>query len=217
MSTVEEFEGYAQEIAGDDGSWEWEVNFQTEPTLSIDDSGFSSGEDKQYGKAEIRWTRKDISVTASISGWEIESPDDWFTIASIRRGDNRVSAEFHSKTSGVSELKAALSDPELLLGPFTSSLLDEIDRLTQGQFSKERGPIPWQTVSGVSMRNESIEAHLGRFRGSWNLTVTESQPMVEERAIVDYETLNRASLSFDNEGAMLDAIEQWVADPRVFF
>ncbi|GAB6860206.1 hypothetical protein ACFR97_12065 [Haloplanus litoreus] len=217
MSTAEEFEGYAQEIAGDDGSWEWEVNFQIETIPSIDDSGFLSGEDKQYRKAEIRWTRKDISVAASISGWEVTSPDDWFTIASITQGDDRVSAEFSSKASTISGLKAALNDSGSLLGPFSSSLLGEIDRRTQGQFKTERGPTPWRTVCGVSVRNGPIEASLGYFRGSWNLTVTESEPLGERGSIVDYETLNRASLSFGDEGAMLDAIEQWAAAPRVFF
>lgn len=217
MSTTQEFERYAEEIAGDDDTWLWEVDTQIKTTQSLYDGGFLSGDAKEYREAKIKWSRDDISVTASISGWEVKSPDDWFTIASITRGDDRVSAEFYSKAFAVSELKAALSDPESLLGPFRSSLLDEVDRLTQGQFRKERGPTRWRTVCEVSMRNGSIEASLGYFRGSWNLTVTESEPMVERGSIVDYETLNRASLSFDDEGTMLDAIEQWAAAPRVFF
>jgi len=217
MSTTEEFEGYAQEIAGDDSSWVWEVDFQSETTPSVYDSDFLSGEDKKYGRAEIRWTRNDISVTASINAWEVTSSDDWFTIASITREDDRVSAEFHSKASAVSKLKDALADPESLLGPFSASLLDEIDRRTQGQFRLERGPMLWRTVNGVSMRNEGIEADIGQFEGSWDLTITESEPMVEKRSTADYETLNRADLSFDDEEEMLDAIERWVADPRVFF
>lgn len=218
MSTAEEFEGYAQEIAGDDSSWMWEMDFQTETTPSVYDSGFLSGEDKIYGEAEIRWTRDDISVTASIIGREVQSPDDWFTIASITKGDDRVKAEFHSKASTISELKAALSDPEYLLGPIRSSLSDEIGRRVRGQFAiNMQRAVPWGRVRGIDLRKGAISAYIGYWRGKWNLDVGEYKPMVEGGRIVDYETLNQADLWFDEEERLLEAIEELVADPRVFF
>jgi hypothetical protein len=67
------------------------------------------------------------------------------------------------------------------------------------------------------MRKDSIRADISNSRGNWSLTVIESEPIVEDGAIIDYETLNRADLSFDDEEKMLDAVEQWVADTKVFF
>jgi hypothetical protein len=211
MDSIKKLETYAQELAGYDNLWDWEVDI---PPLEPVGPFAEFSEDCRV--AEINWTQDDTTVMASISKLG-SSPDSWFTIASITRGDDCVRAEFHSKDSALSGLKAALSDPEPLLGPFRSRLIDKIRQLTNGRFQIERELTRWSTISCVSMRKDSIRADISNFRGNWSLTVIESEPIVEDGAIIDYETLNRADLSFDDEEEMLDAVEQWVADTKVFF
>jgi len=219
MSTRKQLERLILGITRDDDSWPENIDFQIETKLSAYDAGLQSGNEKGDGEAEFRWFLEDILVTASIGGWDEDSSDDWFATISIENRSDRVSKEFHSKSSIITGLETALSDPEAFFGPFSSRLLDELQRLNPGRLGIE--PASSRPVSVVYLAKKvGARAVLGEtkfLQDTWNLTLMGRQFPVGDDWKEEGGLIDQVTLSLKDEESLIDAVERWAADPRVFF
>ncbi|WP_147270940.1 hypothetical protein [Haloplanus salinus] len=210
MNAKEEFEEYAQEITRGDSSWEWDVNIEdvvvTVPNIS----------ESTYKSCLITWNRDDVSIKARIYDWEPESHGDWFTLISVKQGDDKISGEFRSKEDSIKELKIALSDPETLLGPIKSSVVDEIYRRSDEKLGIQLDNVGWWgKVRSVDLQNGTVSAYISRFQDNWLIEVYENEPV--NRYYEEAKILNRTDIYFDDNESLFEAVEEFADDPKAFF
>jgi hypothetical protein len=211
MNNKEEFEEYAQEITRGDPSWEWDVKIEdvvvSPPYMSK----------KIHKCCVIVWNRDNISIKANISGWDSEYFRDWLTIVSIKQGDDKVSGEFRSKEDSTKELKIGLSDPEALLGPIKSSVVDEIYRRSDGKLGIQIDNVGWwRRVRSVDLKNGTIEAVISRFQDNWLIHICEMERVNNYGCHEEDKMLKRTDISFDDNESLFEAVEEFADNPKAF-